>query len=288
MSRCPDDVVRRDYAGPVPSDARTDERAALRNADAKTLPSGQAGAGGVGSGVSGSDRPVRARQVDELLIEALGPRIGSATVLDCGGGSGRFAVPLAVAGATVTVVDISVDALATLLRRAIESVVSDRVIPVQGDVEHLADSIGEADFDLVLAHGVLDVIDPLPTSFAGIVAAVRPGGLLSVLIANPVAGVLARALAGDLSGAERELAALAEAPDRPGPDTVRRLCAEHGLVIEQQRGVGVFRDLVPGQALDAPGARESLARLEARAAQRSPFAEIAGRVHILARRRDQG
>jgi SAM-dependent methyltransferase len=250
----------------VPGNSRTDERADAR--------AGQGDAG----------RTVRDQQVDDLLIEALGQQVAAATVLDCGGGSGRFAVPLAVAGATVTVVDISVDALATLRRRAIESGVSERVLPVQGDVENLADSLSGTDFDLVLAHGVLDVIDPLPSSFAGIVAAVRPGGLLSVLVGNPVAVVLARALAGDLSGAERELAALAHTPDKPGPDTVRRLCAQHGLVIEQQRGVGVFRDLVPGQALDAPGAREALARLEAGSAQRSPFAEIAGRVHILARR----
>ncbi|MCG5437905.1 class I SAM-dependent methyltransferase, partial [Micromonospora foliorum] len=43
------------------------------------------------------------------------------TVLDVGGGTGGFAVPLARAGHRVTVVDASPDALAALTRRAAEA-----------------------------------------------------------------------------------------------------------------------------------------------------------------------
>ena len=52
---------------------------------------------------------------------ALDPVIAAGTplrVLDVGGGSGIFAVPLARLGHEVTVVDPSADALATLARRA--------------------------------------------------------------------------------------------------------------------------------------------------------------------------
>lgn len=225
-------------------------------------------------------------QVDELLVSALGPSPAAARVLDCGGGTGRFAVPLAAAGATVTVLDVSADALATLLRRASEAGVADRVRAVQGDVEAVAEVFGGEQFDLVLAHGVLAAVDDVSGVFAGIVGAVRPGGQLSVLVENPVAGVLARALAGDLIGAEREIEALdsGQADRVAGPDTVLHLCAENGLSVDEQHGLGIFRDLVPGQALDQPGARDALARLEAACAQRSPFAQIAARVHILARR----
>jgi methylase of polypeptide subunit release factors len=82
--------------------------------------------------------------VRELVLDALESvrgRAGEARVLDCGGGSGRLAVPLAVAGAYVTVIDISVDALAVLRRRAVESGVADRIVPVQGDVEALPGSM---------------------------------------------------------------------------------------------------------------------------------------------------
>lgn len=229
--------------------------------------------------------PPRGGLVEQLLADAV-RSVGAATVLDCGGGSGRFAVPLAVAGATVTVVDISVDALATLRRRAGEAGVSEQIVAVQGDVEALAEVVGAASFDVVLAHGILEVVDPLPAAFAGVAATVRPGGVLSILVGNPVAAVLGRALAGDLGGAERELALLdpAATPDLPSPSVIQRLCAEHGLIVEQVHGIGVFRDLVPGAALDVPGARDALARLEDACAQRNPFAEIAGRVHLLARR----
>jgi S-adenosylmethionine-dependent methyltransferase len=231
--------------------------------------------------------PAPAGQVDDVLVATLGPSPETARVLDCGGGTGRFAVPLAVSGARVTVVDVSADALATLLRRASEAGVADRVRAVQGDVEAVTDLFDGEQFDLVLAHGVLAAVDDLPGAFAGIVATVRAGGVLSVLVDNPVAGVLARALVGDLAGAEREIDAL-DSPGRGGvradPEAVLQLCAEHGLIVEQQHGLGIFRDLVPGEALEQPGARDALARLEAACAQRSPFAQIAARVHVLARR----
>jgi SAM-dependent methyltransferase len=238
-----------------------------------------------------ADAATRGAPVDELLLAALGADIAAATVLDCGGGTGRFAVPLAVAGARVTVVDVSVDALATLLRRADEAGVAERVRAVQGEVEALDPAIGGEQFDLVLAHGVLDALDDLAVGFAAIVAATRPGGLVSLLVDNPAAAVLTRALAGELEAAEREVAALGDERGPAGgatPQTVARLCAAHGLALEQQHGIGIFRDLVPGRVLDHPGARESLLRLEAACAQRSPFAQIAARVHLLARRPASG
>jgi S-adenosylmethionine-dependent methyltransferase len=227
----------------------------------------------------------RPGMVAQLLIGALAD-VRAPRVLDCGGGSGRFAVPLAAAGADVTVIDVSVDALATLRRRASEAGVADRITGVQGDVEALAGTAAAADeYDLVLAHGILEVLAAPPAqTFGAIAATVRAGGLLSVLVGNPVAAVIARTMAGDLAGAQRELAELDADTDHPGPAVVQRLSAEHGLLVEQVHGIGVFRDLVPGAALDLPGAADALAALEAACAQRSPFAEIAGRVHVLARR----
>jgi S-adenosylmethionine-dependent methyltransferase len=233
---------------------------------------------------TGADLTATRGVVETLLVEVIRRAGSGAAVLDCGGGTGRFAVPLAAAGAAVTVVDVSADALATLGRRAVEAGVADRVLPIQGDVESLGAAVEGTAFDLVLAHGILEVVDPLAPAFRAIVATLRPGGRLSVLVANPAAGVLARAIAGDLEAAERELVRLDAGPGRPTPETVRQLCAEHGLQIEDVHGVGVFRDLVHGQELDAPGARETLARLEAACARRRPFADIATRVHVLARR----
>jgi S-adenosylmethionine-dependent methyltransferase len=245
---------------------------------------------------SGRERSARQRTgggrlapVLDLLTSALPALAGRAdgdvpSVLDCGGGSGTFAVPLAAAGADVTVVDISADALATLVRRADEADVSSLVHPVQGDAEALSSLVPDKHFDLVLAHGIFEAFDDLPAAFDGIADAVRPGGMLSVLVNNPVAAVIARALAGELETALAELASLDTTATRTGPDAVVALCASAGFEIEQRQGIGVFADLVPGAVLDRAGARETLARLDAAAAGRSPFADIAGRVHLLARR----
>ncbi len=71
-----------------------------------------------------------------------------ARIVDLGGGTGGFAVPLAELGHRVLVVDPSPDALAALGRRAAERGVTDLVTGVQGDVAELpalaADTVGGA------------------------------------------------------------------------------------------------------------------------------------------------
>lgn len=239
-----------------------------------------------------------ARLLDDALatITVAGRR---PAVLDIGGGSGAVAVPLARAGAQVTVVDISADALATLRRRAAEAGVGDLIRPVQADAEALSDPalatvVAPGAFDLVLAHGILDAVDDAAATFAGCARAVRAGGLLSVLVSNPPAAVLARALAGDPAAALVELRALATPATagtvttpatRVDPARVVAMSVAAGFLVEARHGIGVFSDLVPGSALEAPGAREAVAALDAEAADRTPFAELAARIHVLARRR---
>lgn len=227
----------------------------------------------------------RQRLVWRLVLDALESLPAPARVLDCGGGSGSVAVPIAATGAEVTVVDVSADALATLQRRADDAGVAPRLRAVQGDVDALDELMTAASVDLGLAHGILEVVDRPAAVLASIARVVRPGGLVSVLVANPVAAVLTRALSGDLAGAGIELSEL----DRPG-----RLggvagavawCTDAGLTVEQVRGVGVFADLIPGATLDRrPGAADALAELEHAAGDRAPFRDIAGRLHVLARR----
>lgn len=229
----------------------------------------------------------RADLVLQVLVDTLAevaPPGGPPRVLDCGGGSGGVAVPLAQAGAKVTVVDASADALATLVRRAAEAAVADRVSAVQGDVEDLDVGTGATTYDLVLAHGILEIVDDLAGAFAGIAAAVRPGGRLSVLVGNPVSGVLTRAMAGDLSAALADLRGLDSDFAHPGPDSVQALCRDRGLLLQAVHGIGLFRELVPGPSLDAPGAQADLDALEAESARRRTFAAIAPRVHLLAYR----
>ncbi|GLY93452.1 methyltransferase domain-containing protein [Actinoplanes sp. NBRC 103695] len=210
------------------------------------------------------------------------------TVLDVGGGTGGFAVPLAEAGHRVTVVDASPDALAALTRRAADAGVADRVRAVQGDGESLAGLIEPASADLILCHAMLEVVDDPSGVVAAIASALRPGGAVSVLVAGRAAAVLGRAVNGQLGQAS---ALATDADGRSGPrDTLRRrydvetaaaLLRSAGLEVEQTHGVRVLADLLPAAVVEADP--QALLDLELSLSARPPFRDIATQLHVFAR-----
>jgi S-adenosylmethionine-dependent methyltransferase len=221
-------------------------------------------------------------------------------VVDLGGGTGGFAVPLARLGHRVTVVDPSPDALASLERRAAEDGVSDRVRAVQGDLGSVFDAVAKESADAVLCHGVLEVADD-PVEGVGAAARVlRPGGLVSVLAASRDGLVVARALGGNVQGALAALDGPAagrgpagsvpaefESPYGPAPrrfteNELVELLSAAGLEIVSRHGVLLFADLVPTAAADDP----DLIELEVATASRPEFRALATRLHVLASRPD--
>jgi len=211
------------------------------------------------------------------------------TVLDVGGGTGGFAVPLAESGHRVTVVDASPDALAALTRRAADAGVADRIRAVQGDGDALAGLVQPASVDLILCHAVLEVVDDPAGVVAAIATALRPGGAVSLLVASRAAAVLARAFNGHLDAAS----ALVTDPDgRAGKrDTLRRrydaetasaLLGGAGLTIEETHGVRVLTDLLPASVVESDP--RAMLELELALAARPPWRDIASQLHVFARR----
>ena len=117
------------------------------------------------------------RVLDAELAAARERRGAGPRVLDVGGGSGVWAVPLAAAGCEVTVVEPSPNALATLNTRAREAGVT--INAVQGDTDSLGVPAGEA--DLVLAHGLLEVVDDAPAALASLAVDPEENALLGSL-----------------------------------------------------------------------------------------------------------
>jgi S-adenosylmethionine-dependent methyltransferase len=211
------------------------------------------------------------------------------TVLDVGGGTGGFAVPLATDGHQVTVVDASPDALAALTRRAAEAGVADRVRAVQGDGDALGDLVAPDSADVVLCHSLLEVVDDPATVVKALATALRPGGVASVLVANRVAAVLGRAVSGHLDVATALLSD--PAGHGGGRDTLRRrfdvesataLLTGGGLVVEQTHGVRVVADLLPGAVLE--GQTDALLAFEMATSSLAPYRDIATQLHLFARR----
>lgn len=197
-------------------------------------------------------------------------------VVDLGGGTGGFAVPLARLGHRVTVVDPSPDALAALERRAAEAGVSDRVRAVQGDLATVFEVVEPDSADAVLCHGVLEVADDPAEGMRAAARVLRPGGIASVLAANRDALVVARALGGNVAGA---LSALRGPVSRRfGEDALVELVRGAGLEVGARHGVRLFADLVPSAEADDP----DLLALETLTAARPEFRALATQVHVLA------
>jgi S-adenosylmethionine-dependent methyltransferase len=211
-------------------------------------------------------------------------------VVDLGGGTGGFAVRVAEAGHRVTVVDPSPDALASLTRRAADAGVSEQVRGIQGDSSDLLEVVGKTSADVVLCHGVLEVVDDPPDALQALAGVLRPPGLLSLLVTQRHAAVLAKALAGHLADARRLLVdpdgRWGEAdpvPRRFTEPQVADLLARAGFEVAESHGARVFADLVPSALVDTePGAAEELYALEADVADRPEFRAVAGQLHVLA------
>ncbi|HKB30657.1 MAG TPA: class I SAM-dependent methyltransferase [Streptosporangiaceae bacterium] len=228
-------------------------------------------------------------------------------IVDAGGGTGGFAVPLACLGHRVTVVDPSPDSLAAAQRRAAERGVP--IVAVQGDVADLPAIAGEEGADLVLCHSVLEYVDDPAAALVTIARVLRAGAAVSVLAAGAVAAALHRALTGRFEEARRLLADAAGA-DAVGADAVgggaaggggvgcgahdagppRRftltgltgLIEKAGLRPGAAHGIRVFSDLVPSALVDFdPGAAGALLALEQAAAEHPALRDIATQLHVL-------
>ena len=233
----------------------------------------------------------RTAMVWEVLHQVLEPGEGGTPapvldVVDLGGGTGGLAVAIAELGHRVTVVDPSPNALAALERRAAEAGVTSLVRGVIGDAGTLLELVGPATVDVVVCHGVLEVVDEPVQALRAVAAVLREGGHLSVLAAQRSGAVFARVLGGHID----EAATMLQPDDGRMPRSFTRRQLEElvlaaGFTIVEVRGVRVFADHVSSRVVDAqPGAAERLVDLEAAVCTQPDFMPFATQLHLLARR----
>lgn len=210
----------------------------------------------------------------DTLLSILGPR--PAAVLDLGGGTGVYAVPLARNGHRVQVLDQSNDALWALARRAQAEGVGDRVQAEVADLDDLAGHVQAASADLVLCHRVLEYVDSPGATLTAAASALREGGLLSIVVANRPGAALGRVIAGRLDEAQAVLDGAQHGAVRFDLQSLTDLLEQTGLQAREVRGVGLLSALNPSAS---GGSQQALA---ARMSADHVLAQVAPLLHIVA------
>jgi S-adenosylmethionine-dependent methyltransferase len=200
-------------------------------------------------------------------------------------------VRVAALGHRVVVVDPSPDALAALDRRTVEAGLSERVRSVQGDATELSGLLAAGSVDVLLCHGVLEVVDDPEAALRAAFEVLRPGGRLSLLVAQWPATVLSRALAGQLAQA---LHVLSDADHRwSANDPLQRrfdragasdLAERAGFTVTAVEGTRTFSDVVPAASTESDDELALLRELESLASATDELIGLAGHLHLHATR----
>jgi S-adenosylmethionine-dependent methyltransferase len=217
---------------------------------------------------------------------------GAWRILDVGGGDGGDALPLAMAGHSVTVLDPSAPMLEKLGLDAAEAGVSDRVTGLKGGIGAI-DAFDLNGFDLVLCHFVLQYLDDMDGPLGQLLGAVKTGGYISLIAPNRPGEVLAKAARGVDPAAAFDLLDAETNRTLTFDHAVRRIDAETaiaaldaaGCEITARFGGRIINDLLPDSAPKAdPAFFADLLRLELAVCDREPYLRTGLFWQLLARK----
>ena len=229
---------------------------------------------------------IRYTVVEEILRRQCAELGEGLRILDVGGGDGMDALPLALAGHEVTILDPSESWLAEAKRRAAGAGVS--LTTLVGGV----DDLPEGEWDLVLCHFVLHYRPAEAGDVRRLAAVVRPGGRLSMMVPNPASMVLRQLVTGGPEAALTELRADTKRAVTFDHD-VRKVSMEEletelaaaGLQVTGRFGTRIANDLLTDDAAKHdPAYFDRLLELERALCDQEPFVRIAGMYQLVAER----
>lgn len=207
-------------------------------------------------------------------------------VLDAGGGAGQTGCGLAERGHHVLLCDLSQTMLQRARAHADEKGVSGNMqfkqISAQDVGQHLDKPV-----DLVLFHAVLEWVADPEAVLAALYAALKPGGVLSLMFYN-INGLTMQTLVlgnfGYMQADLRKRKRKTLSPDYPRePESVYRWLQDAGFTIESKTGIRVFHDYMRDKEKQIERFEEILA-LEKRFCRQEPFLSLGRYIHVTARK----
>lgn len=241
---------------------------------------------------------IRYAVVRQVLFDHLGDVHGGARplrILDVGGAGGLDALPLHEAGHDVTVLDPAAELLADAAASGLHTVLGgldDLPEPVgRGGEVAGGEVVGGGPVDAVLCHYVLQYRPDEAADLARLVAAVRPGGLVSVVLPNPDHRVLTSFLRDGPQAALAELSAGTAPTLTFGTDMrkiplprVEQVLADLGAEVVEVFGGRIVGDLMLDNApKHDPGFFAAWEELELALSRRDPFRRLGQFYGVLAR-----
>jgi S-adenosylmethionine-dependent methyltransferase len=228
------------------------------------------------------------------LAQHLGPLTSSLKVLDAGGGTGGYALPLAEQGHQICLLDFSAQMLAIAQRKAeqLDPSLLGRIVFCHAPVEEIPRLFPPDHFDLILCHTLLEYVSEPWEVLRTLITVLRLSGLISLLFANPYADPLRWALTrGDLEKARLALceqvssADLFGLPRRTFPaEMVQETMDQAGVEMLAEYGVRIFADYLADEKLADPGFFARLLELETIAGTLYPYRLIARYIQLLGRK----
>ncbi|HEY7885316.1 MAG TPA: methyltransferase domain-containing protein [Cellvibrionaceae bacterium] len=205
-------------------------------------------------------------------------------ILDAGGGQGHFSLPFAQAGHSLVLNDLSANMLEAARTRAQTLGDNLPVDFIHGPVQALE---GQAGYDLVLCHALLEWVTEPWQVLQGLLDKLAPGGYLSLIFYNQHALVYKNLLRTNYKKIHKaDYAAFRGSltPINPLlPEEVLQQLAQQKVQLICHSGIRVFYDYI----LD-PVARkrepESVLALELEYSRQEPFRSLGRYVHMLVRK----
>lgn len=215
------------------------------------------------------------------------------SILDAGGGNGVEAIPLALQGHSVALLDSSADMLAEARRIAEASNIVGSLSFHQDSVASIPTLFPEPQFDVILCHNVVEYLGDLETSLEAICHPLKSSGLISVIVANrysePYRLVLQegnpQAACASLDTTYIASQIFGSARKAYTPDELCRSLEETGCSVVGQYGIRCVNDYIADNEIkNDPVFFAELEKLERALSDRYPYCSLARFIHIIAQR----